>query len=115
MLLFTFSDSHLPPHTAVLTVELVQPPQVIEQRFQRLGDRKELQEAVDDDVKDRQEAQTHVPEVDWQVLRLQLHGRVDLVRETLKVQLLWVFLRREQLTQPFHFKPDPVCVISGRV
>lgn len=77
-------------------MELVQPSQMIQQRFQRLGDGKELQEAVDDDVKDRQEAQAHVAKVDWEVLRLQLHGRVDLVCKTLKVQLLWVFLAREE-------------------
>lgn len=73
-------------------MELVQPSQMIQQRLQRLGDRKELQEAVDDNVKNGQKAQTHIPKVDWQVLRLELHGRVDLVCETLKVQLLWVFL-----------------------
>lgn len=79
-----------------LTMELVQASQMIEERFQRLGDGKELQEAVDDDVKDRQEAQAHIAEVDGQVLRLELHGRVDLVCKTLKVQLLWVFLVKEQ-------------------
>lgn len=52
---------------------------------------------MDDDVKDGQEAQTHVAKVDWQVLRLELHGRVDLVRKTLKVQLLWVFLVKQQI------------------
>ncbi len=51
-----------------LTMELVEPPQVIEQRLQRLGHRQQLQEAMDDDVEHRKEAQTHVPEVDGQVL-----------------------------------------------
>lgn len=51
---------------------------------------------MDDNVKDRQEAQAHIAKVDWQVLRLELHGRVDLLCKTLKVQLLWVFLVREQ-------------------
>lgn len=77
-------------------MELVQPSQMVQQRFQRLGDRKKLQEAVNDDVKDGQEAQAHVAKVDGQVLRLELHGRVDLVRKSLKVQLLWVFLVTEQ-------------------
>lgn len=77
-------------------MELVQPSQMIQQRLQRLGDRKELQEAVDDNVKNGQKAQTHIPEVDWQVLRLELHGRVDLVCETLEVQLLWVFLEEKR-------------------
>lgn len=78
----------LPP-----TVELVQASQVIQERLQRLGDGEELQEAVNDDVEDGQEAQAHVAEVDGQILRLQLHGRVDLVGQALKVQLLRVFLR----------------------
>ena len=78
-----------------LTMKLVQASQMIEERFQRLGDRKELQEAVDDDIKDGQEAQAHVAEVDGQVLRLELHGRVDLVCKALEVQLLWVFLVKE--------------------
>lgn len=77
----------LPP-----TVELVQASQVIQERLQRLGDGEELQEAVNDDVEDGQEAQAHVAEVDGQILRLQLHGRVDLVGQALKVQLLRVFL-----------------------
>ncbi len=51
-----------------LTMELVEPPEVIEQRLQRLGHRQQLQEAMDDDVEHREEAQTHVPEVDGQVL-----------------------------------------------
>lgn len=76
-------------------MKLVQASQMIEERFQRLGDRKELQEAVDDDIKDGQEAQAHVAEVDGQVLRLELHGRVDLVCKALEVQLLWVFLVKE--------------------
>ena len=53
---------------------------------------------MDDDVEDGQEAQAHVAEVDGQVLRLELHGRVHLVREALEVQLLWVFLWREHQT-----------------
>lgn len=76
-------------------MELVQASQVIEKGFEGLGNRKKLQEAVNDDVKDRQEAQTHVAKVNWQVLRLQLHGRVDLFSKALKVQLLWVFLTKE--------------------
>lgn len=88
--------SHL--KTTLLTMELVQPSQMIQQCFQRLGDREKLQEAVDDDVKDGQEAQAHIAKVDGQVLRLELHGRVDLVRKSLKVQLLWVFLVKEQQT-----------------
>lgn len=66
-------------------MELVQPAQVIEQRFQGLGDGEELQEAVDDDVEDGQEAQTNVTKVDGQVLRLQLQGGAHLFRKTLKV------------------------------
>lgn len=73
-------------------MELVQPPQMVQQCFQRLGDRKELQEAMDDDVEDGQEAQAHVAKVDGQVLGLERHGGVDLVRKTLEVQLLRVFL-----------------------
>jgi len=69
---------------------------MVQQRLQRLGDGKQLQEAVDDDVEDGQEAQAHVAKVDGQVLRLQLHGRVDLLRESLKVQLLGVFLGKKQ-------------------
>lgn len=79
-----------------LTMELVQASEVIQQCFQRLGDWKKLQEAVDDDVKDGQEAQTNVAKVDWQVLRLELHRRVDLVCKTLEIQFLWVFLEGEQ-------------------
>lgn len=77
-------------------MELVQASKMIEERFQRLGDREELQEAVDDDIKDGQEAQAHVAEVDGQVLRLELHGGVDLVCKALKVQLLWVFLLKRK-------------------
>ena len=77
-------------------MELVQSSQMVQQRFQRLGDRKQFQEAVDDDVKDGQEAQTHVAKVDRQVLRLELHGGVHLVCKALKVQLLWVFLEGKQ-------------------
>lgn len=73
-------------------MELVQSSQMVQQRFQRLGDGKKLQEAVDNDIKDRQEAKTHVAKVDWQILVLELHGRVYLFCKTLKVQLLWVFL-----------------------
>ena len=73
-------------------MELVQPPQMVQQCFQRLGDRKELQEAMDDDVEDGQKAQAHVAKVDGQVLGLELHGGADLVRKTLEVQLLRVFL-----------------------
>lgn len=51
---------------------------------------------MDDNVENRQEAQAYVAKVDWQVLRLELHGWVDLLGETLKVQLLWVFLVRKQ-------------------
>lgn len=81
---------------AILTVKLVQASQMIKERFQGLGDGKKLQEAVDDDVKDGQEAEAHVAKVDWEILRLELHGRVDLVCKALKVQLLWVFLGEEQ-------------------
>ena len=73
-------------------MELVQPPQVVQQGLQGLGDRDELQEAVDDDVEHGQEAQTHVAEVDGQVLGRVLHGGVHLVGQTLEVQLLRVFL-----------------------
>lgn len=76
-----------------LTVKLVEPPQVIEQRLQRLRHGQQLQEAMDDDVEHRKEAQTHVTEVDGQVLRLQLNGRVDLLRQTFEVQLLWILLQ----------------------
>lgn len=74
---------------------------MIQQRFQRLGDRKKLQEAVDDDVKDRQEAQAHIAKVNGKVLMLELHGRIDLVCKTLKVQLLWVFLVGERQIKIF--------------
>lgn len=73
-------------------MKLVQASQVIEERLQRLRNGKKLQEAVDDDVEDGQEAQAHVAKVDWKILRLELHGRVDLVCKALEVQLLWVFL-----------------------
>lgn len=63
---------------------------------------------MDDNVKDRQEAQAHVAKVDGQVLRLELHGRVDLVCKSLKVQLLWVFLVKEQQT----FKSKEFCIFS---
>lgn len=86
-----FFPRGLPPPT----VELVQASQVIEERLQGLGDGEELQEAVNDDVEDGQEAQAHVAEVDGQILRLQLHGRVDLVGQALKVKLLWVFLQKK--------------------
>lgn len=76
-------------------MELVQASQMIEKRFQRFGDREKLQEAVDNDVEDGQEAKAHVAEVDWQVLRLELQGRVDLVCKALEVQLLWVFLVKD--------------------
>lgn len=76
-------------------MELVQASQMVEKRFQGFGNRKKFQEAVDDDVKDGQEAQAHVAKIDWQVLRLELHGRVDLVCKALKVQLLWVFLIKD--------------------
>lgn len=56
---------------------------------------------MDDNVENRQEAQAHVAKVDWQVLRLELHGWVDLLRKTLKVQLLWVFLVKKQTTNTF--------------
>lgn len=75
-------------------MELVQSSQVIEQRLQGLGDGEELQEAVNDDVEDGQEAQADVAEVDGQILRLQLHWRVDLVGQALKVQFLRVFLQK---------------------
>lgn len=45
-------------------MELVQASQMIKERLQGLGNRKELQKAVNDDVKDRQEAQAHVAKVD---------------------------------------------------
>lgn len=77
-------------------MKLVQASQMIEERFQRLGNGKKLQEAVDDDVKDWQEAQAHVAKVDREILRLELHGRVDLVCKALEVQLLWVFLGEEK-------------------
>lgn len=79
-------------------MELVQASQMVQQCFQRLGDGEKLQEAVDNDVKDGQEAQTHIAKVDRQVLRLELHGRVDLVCEALKVELLWVFLVKNHQT-----------------
>ncbi len=82
--------------TTLLTMELVQASEVVKKRFQGLGDRKKLQEAVDDNVKDGQEAQAHVAKIDGKVLRLQLHGRVDLVCKALEVQLLWVFLIKNQ-------------------
>lgn len=65
---------------------------------------------MDDDVKDRQEAQAHVTEVDWQVLRLELHGRIDLLSKTLKVQLLWVFLEKEQQI-PFKLIYITLCLV----
>lgn len=37
-------------------MELIQASQMIEKGFQGLGNRKKLQEAVNDDVEDRQEA-----------------------------------------------------------
>lgn len=77
-------------------MELVQSSQMVQQRFQRFGDRKKLQEAVDNNIKDGQEAQTHIAKVDWQVLLLKLHGRVDLLCKTLKVQFLRVFLMKKQ-------------------
>lgn len=81
-------------------MELVQSSQMVQQCFQRLRDGKKLQEAVDNDIKDRQEAQTHVAKVDWQVVLLKLHGRVYLFCKTLEVQLLWVFLvKNKHLTQ----------------
>lgn len=83
-------------------MELVQSSQVIQQRLQRLRDGEELQEAMDDDVEDGQEAQADVAEVDRQVLRLQLQGRAHLFRKTLKVQLLGVFL--EMKRRFFHVK-----------
>lgn len=49
---------------------------------------------MNDDVKDGQEAQAHVTKVDGEVLRLVLHGGVDLVCKALEVQLLRVFLGR---------------------
>lgn len=87
-----FPAGLLPP-----TVELVQASQVIEESLQGLGNGKELQEAVNDDIKDGQEAQADVAEVDGQVLRLQLHWRVDLVGQALKVQLLRVFLQKKEI------------------
>ena len=84
-------------------MELVQSSQMIQQRFQRLGDREKLQESVDDDIKDGKEAQTHITKVDGQVLRLQLQGRADLVCKTLKVQLLWVFLTKQKTASGYFF------------
>lgn len=75
-------------------MELVQASQVIEERLKGLGNREELQEAVNDDVKDGQKTQAHVAKVDGQILRLQLHGGIDLVGQALEVELLWVFLQR---------------------
>lgn len=77
-------------------MELVQASQMIKKSFKGLGNRKKLQEAVNDDVKDRQEAKAHIAKVNWQVLRLKLHWRVDLFSKALKVQLLWVFLIKNQ-------------------
>lgn len=77
-------------------MELVQASQMIEKCFQRLRNGKKLQEAVNDDVKDGQEAQAHITEVNRQVLRLELHGRVDLFCKAFKVQLLWIFLVKEK-------------------
>lgn len=82
-------------HRQSLTMKLVKPSQMIQQCFQRLWDWKKLQKAVDHNVKDGKEAKAHVAKVDWQVLRLELHWRVDLVGKALKIQLLWVFLVRE--------------------
>lgn len=79
----------------MLTVEFVQATQMIEKRFQRLGNGKKLQEAVDDDVEHGEEAQAHISKVDWQVLRLELHGWIDLLCKALKIQLLWVFLVKD--------------------
>jgi len=101
---FFFSKHQTTLQSALLTMELVQSSQMIQKRFQRLGDREKLQKAVDDYVKDGQEAQTYIAEVDWQVLRLELHGRADLVCKPLKVQLLWVFLIRGK--NIFNFKCD---------
>lgn len=53
-----------PNSQALLTMELVQASQMIKERLQGLGNRKKLQKAVNDDVKDRQEAQAHVAKVD---------------------------------------------------
>lgn len=85
-------------------MELVQASQMIEKCFQGLGNRKKLQEAVNDNVKDRQEAQAHITEVNWQVLRLELHGGVDLFCKPFKVQLLWIFLVKDSLP------PQEFCV-----
>lgn len=96
--------------STLLTVELVQASQMIKECFQGLGDRQKLQEAVDDDIKDRQEAQAHIAEVDGQVLRLQLHGRVDLVCKALKVKLFWVFLgkkKKKVSSDPSSFSLNP--------
>lgn len=71
---------------------------MIEKGFKGLRNRKKLQEAVNDDVEDRQEAKAHIAKVNWQVLRLKLHGRVDLFSKALKVELLWVFLIKESLS-----------------
>lgn len=49
---------------SLLTMELVQASQMIKERLQGLGNRKKLQKAVNDDVKDGQEAQAHVAKVD---------------------------------------------------
>lgn len=81
-------------------MELVQAPQMIEKGFKGLGNGEELQEAVDDDVEDRQEAQAHVAKVNGQVLRLELHGGADLFGKALEVQLLRVFLGREWRSLP---------------
>lgn len=73
-------------------MKLVKSSQVIEQRLQRFGHRKQLEETMDDDVEHGQEAQTHVTKVDGQILGLQLDGRVHLLGQTFKIQLLWILL-----------------------
>lgn len=59
---------------------------------------------MNDDVEDWQEAQAHIAKVNGQVLRLELHGRVDLFSKALKVQLLWVFLVKESLSPQESFR-----------
>lgn len=56
--------AHFSHSRSLLTVEFVQASQVIKERLQGLGNRKKLQKAVNDDVKDGQEAQAHVAKVD---------------------------------------------------
>jgi len=69
-------------------VELVQSSQRLQHLLECLDDRRELEDAVNEDVTDRQEPDTDVAEVDRKVLRLRHLGRVEILKEI----LLRVFL-----------------------